>query len=234
MRQLAKYVATSSRDSLTAQGLLTWHLQVALPCHTQAGLAQQQFEAAGLGPGSYHAAVLSAHAALGLVTEVGPSNDRHAMHALQAPGCTSAIVYAADLTALKIACSGSAEICSLDYSASCRSHLDHIPFPMVLGSADKPTLTDLSCRAYCFPSVTPLKDMETIVQGTSLTSPSFQAAIHAALRTLIDQLGVTTFNVGISGMLVSGSPLPSSSHGSAAPASAAGRVTARQVQVYVA
>ena len=69
---------SASATQLTAQGLLTWHLQVTLPCHTQAQRAQQQFEAAGLGPGSYDDAVLSAHAALGLVTEVGPSDDRHA------------------------------------------------------------------------------------------------------------------------------------------------------------
>ncbi len=42
--------------------------------------------------------------------------------------------------------------------------------------------------------------METIIHGTSLVSPSFQAALHGALRTLINHLGVTTFNVGISGM----------------------------------
>lgn len=88
-----------------------------------------------------------------------------------------------------------------------------------------------SSRAYCFPSITPLKDMETVVQGTSLASPSFQAAIYAALKTLIDQLGITTFNVGISGIMVPGSPLPTSSTGSAALASAAEKVTARQVQV---
>ncbi|KAL3133900.1 hypothetical protein ABBQ32_008355 [Trebouxia sp. C0010 RCD-2024] len=133
--------------------------KVALPCHTLAQQAQQQFEAAGIGPGSYDDAVLSAHAALGLVTEVGPLND----------------------------------------------------------------------RAYCFPSITPLKDMETVVQGTSLASPSFQAAIYAALKTLIDQLGITTFNVGISGIMVPGSPLPTSSTGSAALASAAEKVTARIV-----
>ncbi len=42
--------------------------------------------------------------------------------------------------------------------------------------------------------------METVIHGTSLLSSAFQAAVHGVLRTLIDQLGVTTFNVGISGM----------------------------------
>lgn len=63
------------------------------------------------------------------------------------------------------------------------------------------------CRAYCYPSITPLKDMETVIHGSSLTSQSFQAAVHGVLRTLIDQLGVTTFNVGISGMAVASSGL---------------------------
>ena len=53
-----------------------------MPCHTQPLYTQRQFEAAGLGPGSYDDAVLSAHEALGLVTEVGPQNDRHATPAL--------------------------------------------------------------------------------------------------------------------------------------------------------
>ena len=38
------------------------------------------------------------------------------------------------------------------------------------------------------------------MQGPSMTSASFQSALYAALRTLIDQLGARTFNVGISGI----------------------------------
>lgn len=210
----------------TSQGLLTWHLQVALPCHTLAQQAQQQFEAAGLGPGSYDDAVLSAHAALGLVTEVGPLNDRHAMPALHAPADVQ-LQPSADLTVLKIVCSVSDSICCwipcvLQVLHDAAFHGVWAPTCLTGG---------LSRRAYCFPSITPLKDMETVVQGTSLTSPSFQAAIHAALRTLIDQLGVTTFNVGISGIGVPGSALPSSSKKSAALAPAAGKITARQVQL---
>lgn len=56
------------------------------------------------------------------------------------------------------------------------------------------------CRAYCFPCIAPKQDLETVVQGTSLSSTAFQQALHAALRTLIDDLGMTTFNVGIMGM----------------------------------
>ena len=73
--------------------------------------------------------------------------------------------------------------------------------------------------------------METIVQGTSLTSPSFQVAVHAALRTLIDQLGVMTFNVGISGITVPSSASSiSSQEGAEGQSSAPGKVTARQAQ----
>ena len=55
-------------------------------------------------------------------------------------------------------------------------------------------------RTYCYPSLTPLKDMETVVQGTCLRSPTFNLAMHTALRTLIDKLGAKTYNVGVSGM----------------------------------
>lgn len=67
--------------------------------------------------------------------------------------------------------------------------------------------------------------METIVQGASLTSPSFQAAFHAVLRTLIDQLGVMTFNVGISGIVVPGGV--SSNSITEGQTFAPGKVTAR-------
>ena len=36
-------------------------------------------------------------------------------------------------------------------------------------------------------------------QGSHLTSPAFQLLLHAALRTLIDELGVRTFNAGEAG-----------------------------------
>ena len=42
--------------------------------------------------------------------------------------------------------------------------------------------------------------METVVHGSSPSSPSFQKALHGALRTLIDKLDVSSFNVGILGM----------------------------------
>ncbi len=49
--------------------------------------------------------------------------------------------------------------------------------------------------------------METVIHGTSLLSSAFAAAVHGVLRTLVDQLGVTTFNVGISGMAAIGNDL---------------------------
>lgn len=58
----------------------------------------------------------------------------------------------------------------------------------------------MACRAYCFPCIAPKQDLETVVQGTSLSSPAFQQTLHLALRTLIDDLGMTAFNVGIMGM----------------------------------
>ena len=56
------------------------------------------------------------------------------------------------------------------------------------------------CRAHCYPSLTPFKDKETVIHGTSLDSPAFQHAVHGVLRILIDKLDVKTFNVGILGM----------------------------------
>lgn len=35
------------------------------------------------------------------------------------------------------------------------------------------------------------------MQGASLSCPCFQLLLHAALRALLDRLGVATFNVGI-------------------------------------
>lgn len=48
----------------------------------------------------------------------------------------------------------------------------------------------LCCRAYCYPSLSPTKDMEIVVQGRHMRDPAFQRLLHAALRTLVDELGV--------------------------------------------
>eukprot|EP01025_Chloroclados_australasicus_P042692 TRINITY_DN45392_c0_g1_i2.p1 TRINITY_DN45392_c0_g1~~TRINITY_DN45392_c0_g1_i2.p1 ORF type:complete len:194 (-),score=16.42 TRINITY_DN45392_c0_g1_i2:89-670(-) len=54
-----------------------------------------------------------------------------------------------------------------------------------------------SDRAYVWPSLAPIKDMEIVVLGSHAGSPALARALHAALRVLIDDLHVCTFNVGI-------------------------------------
>ncbi|GAB4820069.1 hypothetical protein N2152v2_007115 [Parachlorella kessleri] len=52
-------------------------------------------------------------------------------------------------------------------------------------------------RAFCYPSLTPTKDMEVCIQGSHMCSPAFQLLLYVALRALIDKLGVKTFNAAI-------------------------------------
>eukprot|EP00195_Chlamydomonas_chlamydogama_P000502 CAMPEP_0202919522 /NCGR_PEP_ID=MMETSP1392-20130828/76056_1 /ASSEMBLY_ACC=CAM_ASM_000868 /TAXON_ID=225041 /ORGANISM="Chlamydomonas chlamydogama, Strain SAG 11-48b" /LENGTH=480 /DNA_ID=CAMNT_0049612915 /DNA_START=177 /DNA_END=1620 /DNA_ORIENTATION=+ len=52
-------------------------------------------------------------------------------------------------------------------------------------------------RAWIASSLAPLKDMEVIIIGDSLSCPAFVRALHASLRALIDELGCQSFNVGI-------------------------------------
>jgi len=47
--------------------------------------------------------------------------------------------------------------------------------------------------------LTPLKDMELCVRGSSAASPHFRALLHAGLRALLDRAGVTSFNVTVEG-----------------------------------
>ncbi|PRW33028.1 hypothetical protein C2E21_8036 [Chlorella sorokiniana] len=51
--------------------------------------------------------------------------------------------------------------------------------------------------AFAFPSLSPWKDMEVCVHGSSMASPAFQRLLYTALRALIDELGVATFNAAI-------------------------------------
>lgn len=51
--------------------------------------------------------------------------------------------------------------------------------------------------ATAFASLCPTKDAEIVVHGSSLTCPAFQSLVYAALRALVDELGVQSFNVGI-------------------------------------
>ena len=41
--------------------------------------------------------------------------------------------------------------------------------------------------------------MEVCVHGSSMASPAFQRLLFTALRALIDELGVATFNAGACG-----------------------------------
>ncbi|CAG9462411.1 unnamed protein product [Pedinophyceae sp. YPF-701] len=58
-------------------------------------------------------------------------------------------------------------------------------------------VTDGEDAAWVYPSMCPLKDMEVVVLGESLCSPAFTLALYSALRTLIDDLGLKTWNMGI-------------------------------------
>ena len=46
-------------------------------------------------------------------------------------------------------------------------------------------------------SLCPTKDAEIVIHGSSITCPAFQMLFYAALRALIDDLGVQSFNAGI-------------------------------------
>jgi hypothetical protein len=62
---------------------------------------------------------------------------------------------------------------------------------------------DMEDPTYVYPAICPYKDMETVlVAPGGLTSKSFSAALHAVMRTLIDRLGVRTFNVAAQGFEV--------------------------------
>ncbi|PSC76196.1 hypothetical protein C2E20_0078 [Micractinium conductrix] len=51
--------------------------------------------------------------------------------------------------------------------------------------------------AFAFASLAPWKDMEVCVHGSSLRSAAFQRLLFTALRALVDELGVATFNAAI-------------------------------------
>ena len=42
-----------------------------------------------------------------------------------------------------------------------------------------------------------LQDMEIVIHSRSLETPGLPVLLHAALRTLIDDFGAVTFNVGV-------------------------------------
>ncbi|GFR50092.1 hypothetical protein Agub_g12237 [Astrephomene gubernaculifera] len=52
-------------------------------------------------------------------------------------------------------------------------------------------------RCWLLAHLAPQKDMEVLLLASRLSSPAFVAGLHAALRALIDELGVQTFNAGV-------------------------------------
>ena len=63
-----------------------------------------------------------------------------------------------------------------------------------------------SHRAWCYAALAPAKDMEPVLHARSLACPALAALLFAALRALIDGLGVTAFNVAALRMAPDGAP----------------------------
>lgn len=60
------------------------------------------------------------------------------------------------------------------------------------------THTSPSASAAIFVSLLPLKNREMVVVGDrGIEDPAFQRLVHAGLRTMIDELGTSSFNLGI-------------------------------------
>jgi hypothetical protein len=58
--------------------------------------------------------------------------------------------------------------------------------------------------------------MEVVVHGTSMTDAAFALGLHAALRALIDGLGVRTFNAAIHNVVLPGGEQPQEGGGGGA------------------
>ena len=61
-------------------------------------------------------------------------------------------------------------------------------------SAQNDDATTTTATATAFASLCPTKDAEIVVVGAAITCPNFQLLFYSALRALIDELGVQTFN----------------------------------------
>lgn len=62
---------------------------------------------------------------------------------------------------------------------------------------------DADANVTAFPSICPWKDSEIVVLNgadNKMTNPGFQKLLYAAMRTLIDELGINTFNVAMYNM----------------------------------
>jgi len=70
-----------------------------------------------------------------------------------------------------------------------------VRFPQI--SPLRPIHSATAAAAVAYASLCPVKDAEIVVHGSSLHCPAFQTLVFAALRALIDELGVCSFNAGI-------------------------------------
>ena len=76
------------------------------------------------------------------------------------------------------------------------------------------TIIDQACplallaahRAWCYAALAPAKDMELVLHARSLACPALAALLFAALRALVDGLGVTAFNVAALRLPPDGAP----------------------------
>mmetsp|Transcript_40099 Transcript_40099/g.71979 ORF Transcript_40099/g.71979 Transcript_40099/m.71979 type:complete len:394 (-) Transcript_40099:103-1284(-) len=64
-------------------------------------------------------------------------------------------------------------------------------------------------RAWAYVHLSPIKDMEIVIQARGMRSSGLHRLLHAALRTLIDDLGVASFNVGVLNIQVDSESAPS-------------------------
>ncbi len=54
-----------------------------------------------------------------------------------------------------------------------------------------------ACRAVLYANICPRKDAELVIHGTQMGDPFFQLLFFIALRTLIERLGVVSFNASV-------------------------------------
>jgi hypothetical protein len=122
----------------------------------------------------YHADLLRAHAAAGLLRRI----------------CVRARTTQGAVADAAVSRSGSRS--SLCGPGSVESAAQRLQSP--------PSVPELQHVAWALVSLSPVKDMEVVVVGDHLCCPAFGAALHVSLRALIDGCGCRTFNVGVHGI----------------------------------
>jgi hypothetical protein len=104
------------------------------------------------------------------------------------------------------------------YHGHAQTMLSAVPFPQLQRDADVAARytagyeshhqlahadVGLSCSygdAVAFASICPAHDAEIVILGDHLGSRAFQSLVHCAVRALVDELGISTFNAGIYGV----------------------------------